>query len=411
MKTDSRRSEQLKRGFLSLLFIVLLMILLLPSAFAVPEYDCAADRHKYNVAVIDPTADTDGEKVFACELCGYQYTQILYAADHRWGEWIIDRHPTCTEAGEKHRTCTATAIPHRETQPILALGHDYSVTEKEPACTEQGKKIYKCKRCSETYTEITGQALGHSYKDEITTLPTYDKEGVRTFTCEHCKDTYAETVARVTDHEHQYKVHSEVKPDCEQNGHITYSCTVCGDTRTETVSAVGHNYGEWVQDKEPTLFGSGHRHSVCEHNAAHVINEDISQLVTLEVNTTDAVMAPVNAGFIFFFLLTLLSDVYVILWDLRKRRKTKKAGRLKRRYALCAAALVGFIIGFPMLLKLIFTNVSYMNLMAFTAIAVIIPAGIILRVYSNQKRTALNGNGGVFEPGEQKGLLVSRNHS
>ena len=403
----------MKGKAISISFLIMLILALMtslsPPAFAADDYDCAVGRHKYSVTVRDPTATTDGEKISTCDLCGYRYTQILPATDHHWGEWITDKPPTCTAPGERHRTCTATAIPHRETQSIPALGHDYKTANKDPTCTNAGVKTYTCKQCGHSYTEPFGQATGHSYKDEITMLPAYDKEGVRTFICEHCGDSYTEAVPKVSEHEHQYKVQSEVKADCEQNGYITFACTICGDHYTDTMTATGHSYGEWITDDEPTLFARGHRHKVCENNPEHLISEDIPQLVTLELNTADAVMAPANTGLIFLFTIFLFSDLYVILWDLRKRCKQIKARNLKIRYSLCAAFLAIFIVGFPMILKLFIADITYMNLLAFTAAASIIPTGILLRTVSRRTRRALNGNRGMYEPGVQKGQLISRN--
>ena len=404
--------KNIKKDTITGTFLLLLIFVtsFLPPVYAVEEqYDCASGKHKYNITLKEPTATADGEKLLVCELCGYRYTQILPATEHYFGSWIIDRQPTCTADGEKHRTCTATAIPHREIQSIPATGHSYDVITKAPDCINAGVKTYTCKNCPHTYTETLGQAQGHNYREEIALLPTYDKEGIRIYTCRHCGSSYTQPVPKVTEHEHQYKVFSEAKADCEKNGHITHVCDICGEKYTDIINAYGHDYGEWLLDKPVSLFSSGYRRQVCKNNSSHTISEDIPGLVTMELNTTDAVMAPLNISFILFFILTLISDLYVILWDLKKRNKTKKIQKMKRRYAACAAAVVVFIIALPMLLKLLIFNISYMNLLAFTAVLTIVPIGIFMRVYSNIRRTALNGHGGVYEQGAQKGQLVSRN--
>jgi len=436
-----------------LIFVVL--ILFLVPAVAATEYNCAAGRHRYNVTVREPTATADGERLYVCELCGHRHIRILFATQCNWSEWVIDEHPTCTQPGQQHRVCTTTSNHHRETQTIAALGHDFvltasvnptcttvgtrtytcrrcghvrtetlaalghehEVTVTDPTCTDEGARTYACARCDDSRTETFGEALGHSYVEEITTQPTYDEDGVKTFTCEHCGDSYTESIpALVRDeyyyyepHECEFILYSEQPPCCEDEGYSVYICTVCGETRMETIAATGHDFGDWVTDRNPTLFRAGRRHTACGNPAECLVFEIIPRLVTRELNYIDMIMAPVNLGFLIFFMLLLFFDLDVIIWDLRKRLKAKKAKRLKIICALCAAALMLFIVMMPLMLLLLISNMSYMNLLAFTAIVSIVSTGVCLRHYSHRRRIALNGSRGVYQAGKQHGLLVSGN--
>jgi rubredoxin len=410
LTTDSEQTaiKIIKIGLLAVL-IMTLTDSFSSVARAEREYNCVAGDHKYIVTMIEPAAGTDGKKTFVCELCGYRYTQILPATDHLWGEWIIDRQPDCTRPGERHRTCTATDIPHREYGDIPALGHNYGVNITNPDCEHNGRKIYTCKQCGDSYAEAFGQADGHSYKEEITVPPEYNKEGLKTFTCEYCGDSYTESIPKITEHEHQYSAYSEAEPDCERDGYRTYVCTVCGDKYSDAAPATSHNYGEWVTTKVPTLFGEGNRRRICGNNPEHIITESIPRLVTMETNTADAVMAPTNLGLLLAFIFFILSDLYVIFWDLRMRRKRKQAQWLKMQYALIAVALTAAITGLSLILLIFFPGITYLNLMGLTAIALIIPTGTVLRTRVYRRVSDLNGNGGVYVPGTQKGLMVSRN--
>ena len=52
--------------------------------------------------------------------------------DHSYGNWATAKTATCTEDGQKERTCTECG--HIETQVIKAPGHDYV----DGICTECG---------------------------------------------------------------------------------------------------------------------------------------------------------------------------------------------------------------------------------------------------------------------------------
>ena len=58
---------------------------------------------------------------------------VCTAHEHTFGEWIVTTQPTCTEPGEKTRTCSACG--EVETRVIPAAGHDY----KDGKCTVCGE--------------------------------------------------------------------------------------------------------------------------------------------------------------------------------------------------------------------------------------------------------------------------------
>ena len=54
------------------------------------------------------------------------------SSGHTYSDWLIDTDATCTETGEKHKTCLRCG--HIQTEVIGALGHNY----KNGACTRCG---------------------------------------------------------------------------------------------------------------------------------------------------------------------------------------------------------------------------------------------------------------------------------
>ena len=57
------------------------------------------------------------------------YTKSIYPAvseTHPLGEWGTTKAPTCTEPGEKQRSCTVSGCVVTETEELPALGHQWS---------------------------------------------------------------------------------------------------------------------------------------------------------------------------------------------------------------------------------------------------------------------------------------------
>ena len=48
------------------------------------------------------------------------------ATTHPLGEWVITKKPTCTEKGERQRSCTVSGCVVTETEELPALGHQWS---------------------------------------------------------------------------------------------------------------------------------------------------------------------------------------------------------------------------------------------------------------------------------------------
>ena len=73
---------------------------------------------------------------------------------HTYSEWQTTREATCTEAGEKTRTCSKCNDVQTET--VSALGHDLGalIPSKEPTCTEDGyTEHYHCARCGKDFAQ------------------------------------------------------------------------------------------------------------------------------------------------------------------------------------------------------------------------------------------------------------------
>jgi len=165
--------------------LAIMLSLVAPVAWAA---ECPEGQHNYSEARLVPaTAMEDGEVDYICTLCGQQYTKLLFATDHLWGEWVIDQKPTCTEPGKRHRTCTRTQ-PHMETAVIPVLGHKYKETRTEPTCLEPGKSVFVCVNdAAHTYEEPIPAPGSHSFGEWREETPAgQGTEGLEARSCVRC---------------------------------------------------------------------------------------------------------------------------------------------------------------------------------------------------------------------------------
>ena len=143
-------------------------------------------------------------------------------AAHTLGEWIIDKEPTATEAGSRHKVCTICNY-ETQTETIPATGpctHESSTWE--PA--DDG--VHHVKKCADCGAEPAIEKHNFAYCDNM--------DGFHSMTCDICGE------ARIEPHDFSHKTvpaedgkhHGEcicgafdaAKDHTYQNG----SCTACG---------------------------------------------------------------------------------------------------------------------------------------------------------------------------------------
>ena len=115
--------------------------------------------------------------------------------EHDFSRWTVEKEATCTNDGEKVRSCECG---EKETKTIKAIGHTEGqwITDKAATCTEDGTKHQVCDVCRETIaTQVITSRGGHSYTSEVTTPSACDQEGLTTYTCSACEHSYTEPLA------------------------------------------------------------------------------------------------------------------------------------------------------------------------------------------------------------------------
>ncbi len=148
--------------------------------------------------------------------------KITGTASHRYNAWVIDKEPTCTESGSKHRDCTECTDV--QTVTIPATGHNYGdwTVTKEATCGETGSHYRTCSVCS--------------YKD-TQTIP-------------------------AKDHVYGAWVFDEIAT-CVDEGLKHCECTICGHYKEVIIPEKGHLETDWIIDSEPTVYEAGKKHTEC----------------------------------------------------------------------------------------------------------------------------------------------------
>lgn len=175
--------------------------------------------------------------------CVFAFTACKKGCDelgHDWGEWSVKKAATCTEKGERARTCNRCSEEEKST--IAALGHDWNAWVLKDGTTAE-----TCGKAGEY--ERTCKRTGCTGKDEKTVPATGAHEWVDDDSAERAEE--------------------RVEATCGEAGVKTIKCSVCGATDTEEVPATGeHSFESWVAEDPATCEGEGtlgHKKcSVCE---------------------------------------------------------------------------------------------------------------------------------------------------
>ncbi len=223
--------------------------------------------HQFEQAVMNPTCTEGGYTVFECMDCGIKYIPDETRTDPRGHHYddVVVTDPTCTEGGYTTYTCYC-GISYVDDH-VAALGCNYSEWEiTDPAtCTEDGERSKTCARCGDVVTEVI-PATGHSHVPTVT-APTCIEGGYTTYTC-HCGNTYTDNYVEAKGHVEV--VDKAVEPTCYATGLTEGShCEICGDVivAQQTVAKLAHEFGNWTTSKLPSCNAEGEEARMCSNCA------------------------------------------------------------------------------------------------------------------------------------------------
>ena len=190
---------------------------------------------------------------------------------HDWSDWTVTTEATCTEKGERIRTCKRDGCDATDTVDIPANGHT-EVTDAavEPTCTMAGKTEGKhCSVCNEilvAQTEIP--AKGHTWTAASCTAPR---------TCSVCSATDGNPLGHDWS---DWTVTTEAT--CTAKGEKTRSCKRdgCDATETREIAALGHTEGKAVRENVVPAT-KDHKGSYDEVVYCKVCNAELSRVTKI----------------------------------------------------------------------------------------------------------------------------------
>ncbi|MBQ1827140.1 MAG: bacterial Ig-like domain-containing protein, partial [Erysipelotrichaceae bacterium] len=169
------------------------------------------------------------------------------ALGHDWSQWEQTKDPTCTEPGEKERTCSRCHEKEKET--VQPLGHNPGEAAKEnevPAtCTEAGSYdlVTRCTRCNEILSSEHHEveALGHDWGQWVETRPA----------------------------------------SCTQTGEKERICSRCHKKETEVLAALGHSFTHYISNNNADFDHDGTKTATCDRGcgAKDTVTDSGSMLV------------------------------------------------------------------------------------------------------------------------------------
>ena len=213
-------------------------------------------------------------------------------AAHTFDDWIIDKEPTATEAGLKHRTCSVCRYKETATIPSVPCTHEGSTTW-EPAndgvhhvkkCAACGAIIEKTAHSGGTATcteakrcEVCGEPYGEPSPSNHTHLSDwkFDETG-HWKTCNDCGAIIEEAAhsggTTTCSTKKKCTICGEPYGELDPSNHTalsdwtsneTHHWKVCADCNATGIDNAAHTFGEWIIDKEATATEAGSRHKVC----------------------------------------------------------------------------------------------------------------------------------------------------
>ena len=263
-----------------------------------------------NWTVKNPACHPDGGYAYGnCSRCGSYQEKRLEKEEHKFGNWVITRPPTCQSKGERVHTCTVCGTtPKAEPNPNYANCKVENWNYDRPACDPQGDhKWGNCIWCG-SYQEGPVEKIDHDWKHatcnapktcrrcgttegskEKHTLeyeekaPTETEHGYKTTFCtKGCGYVVEETIHNITYATCQYSTHCKIcgeimggKVDCSygqfQNlpegctdGTSWEECRWCHDTRNVKILEAPHNYETALTHVDPTCSDCGVDYYQCQ---------------------------------------------------------------------------------------------------------------------------------------------------
>ena len=326
-----------------------------------------ATGHNYIVkSTTEAVCEQGGIIVYECTNCKDTYQETIAALGHTE---VVDAsvEATCTETGlTEGKHCSVCGKVLVKQDVIEALRHNYESEVTAPTCTESGYTTHTCSRCGDSYVDSYTEATGHNYIVKSTTEAVCEQGGIIVYECTNCKDTYQETIAALGHTEvvdasveatciqagltegkhcsvcgeilvaqeevealgHNYET-EVTAPTCTERGYTTHTCTRCGESYVDSYTeTLGHSFGAWIIDKEPTYEEEGHKYRICTNCNKEKQEEVIPRIAKeeLQVTTTYRIKEKDNVKYIILAPSTTVSEMLKNITSNKEIKIVDKSG-------------------------------------------------------------------------------------
>ena len=153
---------------------------------------------------------------------------------------------------------------------------NYTLTDVDFAITYDGKQI----AASDITKASSLELVTSMYNDGLISEAEYVQQAERLEQLDGMYATAPITAAHIPG---EAKEENRVEPKCLVDGSvdIVVRCTACEkilSSEHETLNKIGHKWGEWIQDKDPSAKEAGHKYRKCENDPSHIDEASIDKL-------------------------------------------------------------------------------------------------------------------------------------
>ncbi len=255
----------------------------------VDEYPASLCPHKFGDWIVEgePTCTEEGYRYRFCEMCGLRDEDSPKKKKHDWSKWKVTKEATCSKKGERVRTCKVCG---KEEKEEYYDDHTFGAWEitKEPTCSAEGERQHTCKVCGTTKTQ-TLDKLPHDYEYQVTVEATDHSAGVRSKICKVCGANGGEetfdpegTIRRGQKGEEVRAIQQLLVEQGYLNAGGADGIFGGGTEKAlmkyqedrglnpdgvawpQTIADLQHDYGPWTTVTEMTRTQSGERKRVCQ---------------------------------------------------------------------------------------------------------------------------------------------------
>ena len=153
---------------------------------------------------------------------------------------------------------------------------NYTLTDVDFAITYDGKQI----AASDITKASSLELVTSMYNDGLISEAEYVQQAERLEQLDGMYATAPITAAHIPG---EAKEENRVEPKCLVDGSvdIVVRCTACEEvlsSENQTIEKIGHKWGAWNQDKDPSAKEAGHKYRVCENDPSHIDEASIDKL-------------------------------------------------------------------------------------------------------------------------------------